>query len=396
MRGLLRMLLLVALLAPLTAPAQMGMSAELHREVQAANELLAGGNSAQAISRLTALTRRGNLNAYEKAVLQQMLGFAYYEADDSARARAAFEESLSFNVLPDQIANGVTMALTQVCLTLRDFDCARRHVDSVIAASAAPDPDMLAVAGYVYYELKQFDVAERHILRAINSSQEAKENWYQILLAIYREQEAWPKAERVLRDAVVLFPDKGTYWQFLSYVLFTQDKQHEALATMMLAYRLKLLGSEDLERISGFHANLGIPEKAARMLEQWLEAGELEADGERLALLGRLWLLARERDKAKRHLEKAADLDKDGDLDLLLGKLYYEDQNWDRATARLERALAKGGLKEAEAEARLLLGISAFHAGQRNIARAAFEAAGREPRYQDHARYWLNRLREGS
>lgn len=389
--------LLILLLVPLTAPAQMGMSAELHREVQAANELLAGGDSGQAISKLNALSRRGNLNAYEKAVLQQMLGFAYLESDDSARARAAFEEALSLNALPEQIANGVTMALTQVCMNLGDFDCARRHVDAVLAGAAEPDPDMLAVAAYVYYELKQYDVAERHLLRALNSGQAAKENWYQILLAIYREQEAWPKAENVLREAVALFPDKSTYWQFLSYVLFTQDKQQEALATLMLAYRLDLLEGEELERIAGFHANLGIPEKAARMLEQWLTSGELEADSERRALLGRLWLLARERDQARTELALAADARDDGELDLLLGKLHYEDQSWEQATDRLERALDKGDLKETEmAEARLLLGISAYHAGRRDTARAAFEAVGREPRYQDHARYWLNRLREGS
>lgn len=386
----------IALFTPPAALAQIGMSAELHREVQAANELLAAGDSGQAISKLNTLSRRGNLNAYEKAVIQQMLGFAYLEADDSARSREAFEAALSFNTLPEQIATGVTMALTQVCLNLQDFDCARNHIDRVIDTSPTPDPDFLAVAAYVYYELKQFDVAERYLLRALNSSEDRKENWYQILLAIYREQEAWSKAENILREAIVLFPDKGTYWQFLSYVLFTQDKQHEALATLMLAYRLGLVQSTELERIAGFHANLGIPEKAARMLEQWLDAGEVEADTERQALLGRLWLLARERDKAKAHLAKAADGSADGEIDLLLGKLHYEDQTWGQAVSHLERALDKGKLKKGEdADARLLLGISAYHAGRKAVARAAFEAASREPRYQDHTRYWLNLLREG-
>ncbi len=390
-----RLVLLAVILLPLPAAAQMGMSAELHREVRAANELLGAGNSREAISKLGTLARRGNLNAYEKAVIQQMLGFAHLEADDSAKAREAFEAALSFNTLPEQIANGVTMALTQVCLTLQEYECARNHVNKVIENRPDPDPDFLAVAAYVYYELKQYEVAERHIRQAINSSEEPKENWYQILLAIYREQEAWDKAEAILRETVARFPDKGTYWQFLSYVLFMQEKQHEALATLMLAYRLDLVEGSELERISGFHANLGIPEKAARMLEQWLETGTLEADAERQVLIGRLWLLARERDKAKSHLAKAADSSSDGDIDLLIGKLHYEDQTWDLAVRHLERALDKGELdKGVEPEARLLLGISAYHAGQKNTARAAFEAAGREPRYQDHARYWLNRLRE--
>lgn len=390
-----RLVLLAIVLLPLPVAAQMGMSAELHREVQAANELLAAGDSGQALSKLNTLSRRGNLNAYEKAVLQQMLGFAHLEADDSAKAREAFEASLSFNVLPEQVTNGVTMALVQVCLNLQEYECARGHINKAIEGKPDPDPEFLAVAAYVYYELKQYDLAEQHAQRAINSSEEPKENWYQILLAIYREQEAWDKAAVLLRETIPRFPDKGTYWQFLSYVLFMQDKQHEALATLMLAYRLDLIEGSELERISGFHANLGIPEKAARMLDQWIEAGTLEADTERQALIGRLWLLARERDKAKVHLAKAADSSSDGDIDLLLGKLHYEDQAWNLAVRHLERALDKGKLdKGMEPEARLLLGISAYNAGRKDIARPAFEAAQREPRYQDHARYWLNRLRE--
>lgn len=394
-RTLSLLFLLTTLALPLATPAQTGMSADLHREVQATNRLLEEGKDREAIGRLETLSRRGNLNNYEKAVLQQMLGFAHVGNNDPAQARTAFESALSFGNLPEQVTNGVTVALAQVCLDLGDLECSRRHIDQVVAATASPDADLLAVAAYIYYELKQYDAAEGHIRKAIAASKEPSENWYQILLAIYREQQAWGKAEQVLRELIARQPDNGNYWQFLSYVLFAQDKMHDALATLMLAWRLGLVKGNDLERIVGFHANLGIPERAARLLEDWVASGEIDATGDRAVMLGRLWLIARERDKATGYLARAAESASDGNIDLLLGKLMYEDESWQQAITHLEQALKKGSLDDgAEAEAQLLLGISAYHADRKAVAKTAFEAAQRTPRYRDHAGYWLNLLQE--
>lgn len=400
MRALARRLIACAAIflaaLPYTAGAQQGMSAELHRQAQEINEMMSAGNNQQAISRLTVLRARGNLNNYEKAILSQLLGYAHAGAGNYPKAVEAFEDALGFNALPAEIAGAVTTALVQMYLETRDYERARQRIEQMLAASGqAPDPDFLAVAAYVYFELKQYPQAERHLLQAIAAVQEPKENWYQILLAIYRAQQAWPKAEAVLQDLLVRFPDKFNYWQYLSYVLFEQGKEHEALAALMLAYRLDLIKGDELERVAGLHANIGVPEKAARMLEEWMREGELEATGERLSLTGRLWLVARERTKAKETLTLAAQQAKDGEIDLLLGKLHYEDENWEPAMTHFQAALSKGGLDDSLAEAQLLLGVSAYHAAKPDTAATALEAAGKDKKYENHAKYWLMRLKEG-
>lgn len=390
------LLLLLFLMLPITAAAQQqGMSSNVHRIVDAANDKMESGDPEGAIRELNAIVRRGGLNDYEKAVIQQMLGFAHVHRNDSASAREAFEQALSIGTLPEGVTEGVRMSLAQACMDLEDFNCARNNVNRAIEAGDKPNPEFLAVAAYLHYELEEYETAERHILRAIAISEDPIENWYQILLAIYRAEEAWARSESVLREVIMRYPDRGNYWQFLSYVLFAQDKMHEALATLMLSWRLDLVEGEELERIVGFHANLGIPEKAARLLEQWLETDTIEGTTERVSMLGRLWLMSRERAKAMDQLARAADNTTDGEIDLLLGKLHYEDQRWEQSMQHLETALDKDGLSENEvAEAQLLLGISAYHSGRRDTATLAFEAAQRTPRYEDHARYWLNRIEE--
>lgn len=381
---------------PISAHAQQnpGMSAQLHGEVEVINQLMLNGNNQQAIGMLTTLRGRSNLNDYEKAIVAQMLGYAYLGVNRYADAAKALEETLALNTLPDEATTSVTTALIQMYMETKEYDKARQRIEQMVATGKPLDPDFLAVAAYIYLELKQYNQAEKHLLQAISSTAEPKENWYQILLAVYRAQSAWAKAESVLHDVLARFPANQTYWQYLSYVLFEQDKEHEALASLMLAYRLGLLKSEDLERVVGMHTNVGLPEKAARLLDEWMRKGEIETTAERLSLTGRLWLVARERGKAIATLSKAAEQVQEGELDLLLGKLYYEDENWEPAVRHFEAALSKGKLKGSPTEAQLLLGICAYHSKRTDTALTALEAASKDKKYGDHARYWLTRIKE--
>lgn len=387
-------ILALALFAPLGAMAQQGMSADLHREAQQINEMMQQDRNEEAIRRLEPLRKRGNLNSYEKAVLAQLIGYAHAGSGQYRQAAAAFQEALSFGTLPAEVSGGLSLALVQMYIELRDFAQARTLIERMLADGHTADSDFLAVAAYVYYELKDYATAERHALQAINQADEAKENWYQILLAIYRAQQQWPKAEALLRDVVARYPDNFNYWQFLSYTMYEQGRENESLATLMLAYRMGLIEGDELERLIGMHANAGIPEKAARLLEEWTSDGSLEVNEERLSLTGRLWLLARERSKAMVAIGRAAEASATGDSDLLLGKLHYEDERWEDALKHFQAALAKGIEDEDTAQIQLLLGVSAYNAGQPEIARTALEAASRKREYQNHARYWLTRLAE--
>lgn len=386
--------LLLAISLILAAPvlAQNGMSSKVYEEVSAINKLMTENRNEEAATRLDTLLKAGSLSEYEQAVAQQLLGYAQLGSNKVKSAISAFEAALALAALPEDVTLTVTTALAQACLDLRDFACARRHIDTVLAQQVGPTPDVLAVAAYIYFELREFSRAEELALRAIASSDKPQENTYQILLSVYREQKAYAKAEALLRDVLSRYPDNVSYWQYLSYVLFEQDKNHEALASLMLAYRLGLLKGDDLERIVGLHANLGIPERAARLLGDWLKSGALEPTNERIFLEGRLWVLAREAQTAKQVLARAAESSQNGQIDLLLGKLHYQSDEWKAAEQHLARALDKGSLDKETAEARYLLGISAYQNGNRDVAAAALKAASKDSRFADSAHYWLGQL----
>lgn len=389
---LINLLLAMSLIIAAPAPAQNGMSPKVFEEVSAINKMMTENRNEEAATRLNALLKTDMLSEYEQAVAQQLLGYAHLGSNKTKPAISAFEAALALDALPEDVTLAVTTTLAQACLDNRDFACARRHIDAVLTQQANPAPDVLAVAAYIYFELREFSQAEELALKAIASSDKPQENTYQILLSVYREQKAYAKAESLLRDILSRYPDNPSYWQYLSYVLFEQDKNHEALASLMLAYRLGLLKADDLERIVGLHANLGIPEQAARRLGEWMKSGALEPTNDRIFLEGRLWVLARETQTAKQVLARAAESSQNGQIDLLLGKLHYQNDEWKAAEQHLARALDKGSLDKETAEARYLLGISAYQNGNRDVATEALKAASKDSRFADSARYWLGQL----
>ncbi len=134
-----------------------------------------------------------------------------------------------------------------------------------------------------------------------------------------------------------------------------------------------------------------VPEKAARLLKQHLDTGEIEADADMLKRLGDLWLLSRERAKAKVVLQQAAAVAPDGNTYEMLGNIFFEDESWKSAHDSFIKAIEYGGLDEPE-RIYLLAGISAELGGMKDLARAAFKEARKSEDLRKQADALIRRL----
>jgi tetratricopeptide (TPR) repeat protein len=139
------------------------------------------------------------------------------------------------------------------------------------------------------------------------------------------------------------------------------------------------------------YGHVEIPEKAARLLEQWMADGSLERTPDNLRRLGDLWLLARERARAKAALLEAAGVAPDGRTYELLGGIYLQDEEWERAHEAFAEALALGGLNNPD-RVHLLAGLSAQRAGRYAEARESLERAKASEPFRRQAEALLRQL----
>jgi tetratricopeptide (TPR) repeat protein len=386
--------LLVVLFIGLAAPVvQGGMLCRGTRiKLQEASKLTEAGNAPEALEKLRLLEGEVQGKAFELAMVRQCQVYAHMAAQEPAVARDIAVKVLKAGQLPAEAAHALTWLTAQIAYQLEDYRTCLDHAERWIAAERSPPAKAHFIAGFSCYQLGQPGAAEKHLEQAVARVKTIPDDWRRVLLAVYLEGKQYHKAETVLHSLIERDPDNTSWWDYLVVAYLEQDKQDKALAAMVLAYHHGRLDGDDLMRVAQLYGANGIPEKAARLLRQWLEAGRLEPTRKTYRSQFELWHLACERRPALQALEKAASLADNGEDYYLLGCLHFERNQWPQARHALQRALQRG-VKD-KAKTQYLLGVAAFNCGDPRTAQQAFEKASTNPELGKLVAYWSDRLQD--
>jgi tetratricopeptide (TPR) repeat protein len=388
--------LLVILSIALAVPNVQGgmLSRGTRLELQEASKLTEAGNAPEAIEKLKLLAGQVQGNAFDLAMVRQCQVHAYMAADKPTVARDIAVKVLKGGQLPTEAAHGLTWLTAQIAYQLEDYGTCLRHAEQWIAAERSPSAKAHFLAGFSCYQLRQPGAAEKHLERAVSLVETIPDDWRRVLLAVYLDGKQYRKAETVLHALIEQEPGNKSWWNYLAAAYLEQDKEDQALAILVLGYHRGLLDTDDLLRMTHLYSANGIPEKAARLLRDWLEAGRLEPTRETYRSQFELWHLACERRPALQALEKAASLADNGEDYYLLGSLHFERNQWPQARRALQRALQRG-VKD-KAKTQYLLGVAAFNCGDSRTAQQAFEKASTNPELGKLVAYWSDKLQDGS
>ncbi len=368
------------------------LSRSTHVELTEVQRLMETDANRQAARRLEALSKRVRSSPYERAVVQQYLGYALATLERFREASAAIEAAVAPAVLPPDVQHRLHYLLAQLYVQTGEPRRARRYLEKWLEEEKTPDPHAHALAAHVYHALGHRKAAVRHLEAAINGAEQPDESWFLLLAYLYMDAQRLRAAEALLREAVSIYPASASAWHYLVNVYLSLGREQEALSALMLAYREGLLEPSELLRSVYLYSGLGVPEKGARLLAQWRRDGRLETTAEHARLEARLWMMARERDKAIALLQRQASAT-DSESLLLLGHLLLEQERWKEATQALQGAVRLGDLKEPE-RAQLLLGVAAFRAGDGKLAQAALGQVRDDEALAEKAAFWLRLLAE--
>ncbi len=388
--------LLFVLSIGLAVPTVQGgtLSRETRLKLQEASRLTEAGKAREAIHGLQLLEGALQEKDVELAMVRQCLVYAHMAADEPDVARDIAVKVLKGGQLPVEAAHALTWLTAQIAYQLEEYGLCARYAEQWIAAERSPSAKAHFLAGFSYYRLKQLPTAEKHLNRAIAKVKKIPDGWRRVLLAVYLDGKQYRKAETVLHSLIECEPDNRSWWNYLAVAYLEQNEEDKALAALILAHYRNQLETDDLMRIVRLYSSNGIPEKAARLLRDWLKADRLEATHKTLRLQFELWHLACEHEPALQALEKAASLADNGEDYFLLGRLHVERSQWQQARHALQRALHHG-VKE-KTKAQYLLGVAAFNCGDTHTAQQAFEKARKNPELVKVVAYWSGRLQDRS
>ncbi len=371
------------------------MGESVYGTVQSAVELVSKQKYDEAIEKLAKIADSGS--AYEKAIVNYNLGFAYSAKNDHASATKAFAKSLSFDALPRAQSEQLQFNLGQLYIVAGQYEEGIKVLQSYIAKSCSPvPPEAHIFLANALSERKRFQEALPQVDLAISKSRTVKESWLQLRLAIAYELKDYKACAEALLQLISLAPAKADYWKQLSTMFYEMKSEGQAAAVMALAERQGFLQKpQEIHNLYSIYMTIDMPFEAGTLMSQALDQGRLPADEKNLESVADAWINARESAKAEITLKKLASMSDRGDYYFKLGAMYGDDERWKESKEMLEKALQKGGLKR-PGEAWMRLAVASYSLKDTNGAIASLQKAVTFDETRTQAGEWLRHLGGGA
>jgi len=350
-----------------------------------------------AVQKLNLYLNKEEIKDYDKAVINQTLGYAYNAQEDYKRSIESFVKSVNTDALPDKVRHELIYIIAQLYIHSEKYAEGLNYIDKWFEKEPSPSADAHLLAASAYYQINQFKKLIPHAKTAIEKSDAPQQSWYELLIAGYYETKRFRDAALLLETMINKYPDNDNYWLQLIAV-YQQNKQgKKALAISELAYEKGILNGEDIIQLAQIYLYLQLPLEAASILESEINNGKIDHSKANIELLSTSWLLAHDEEKAAFILEQYVSELNDISLHFRLAHIYVDLENWDKAERTLETVVTDKNITtqpKIEATAWLLLGISSYHRENTVRSKQALKKALAFKETRDHARWWLNQIEE--
>jgi tetratricopeptide (TPR) repeat protein len=216
-----------------------------------------------------------------------------------------------------------------------------------------------------------------------------RQQWQDILLHEYlhlnMKRRALEYAEQLTRE----HPLESKWWKALAHIHLTANIYEKALVALTVYSHLIPLTNEEKKLMAELASTLGVPIQAVRFYEEILLE---KMDPEIVKKIAESYLRLHKPEDALAWVEKGLQNASEESLLILKGNLLYEIKNY-RAAMNVFQSIPKG---QNSGQALLMLGYSAWQAGDLEEARHAFKKASNYKKQEKTALRLLSRLEKMS
>lgn len=368
------------------------------QQLNAAQQAMAEEQYGKAAEVLDKLEQQ-ELGPVGKAYMHQFRGnlalLRKREADALKQFQAAWEQ----NALTDHDQRRLLHTVAQLQLTLEQWKKGTASLERWMqqveqagktAEEVRADDYLLLAQGYSQQE-RWREVVEP-IKTAIGMKGRAPEEWYRLQLAAYFHLKQWRGATAVLELLTERYPQKSQYWEQLAGVYRIRDRHADALATLRAAWIGGHLQKEHQHiQLVQLMIQQGVPQRAAELLQQSLQAGKVGDTLKHQRLLAQAQLDAKLYEQGRDTLQRIAQRKSDYDTWRQLAYLELKLKRWSDMKRSIDQAVA---LKPDAADLLLLRGIADINRAEYEQARSSFERASAYSGTRDQAQSWLNYLKQ--
>lgn len=255
------------------------------------------------------------------------------------------------------------------------------------------DPDVYTRMAQAYYESKQLDKMVEPADKAIALYEKPNKNPYVLKLTSYYERKMYPETVAVAEELVSKFPENGRWWTQLGFFYMLVEDFKKGLSTFDLAYEQGFLKkANEIKTLAQLYATNGIPYKAAKLMEKYIDSGLLENNADTLASVANSFHQAKNYDLAANYYGKAAEKSSDPEHYRKQGTLLLVAEDYNGAIRALNNALERGA--EDPAKIHFSLMEANFYKGDFEAAYEHVQEAKKDRSMRRNAAAWEPYIKE--
>ena len=374
------------LLGPVTTAA-----ADFMERLQAAHALIAERQYREARTLLDGEVAPLARQPAQQALLLAAQGTTEAALHNDADAAALVERALELRRhLPMASRHRLRLLLGQLQLRGGDYAAAIESLEAWFDATGRSTPEAHWQLATAYLMQGRLDAGVAQLEKGRAAQGEPPEALQRLLLAAYLRAGRHAAAVTLLEQLLAHAPRSAEDWRLLAALHREQGADDRALAIMQTMYRRGwLIHESELLALAHLQLRLGVPYRAAQLLEAALQRGRITATQTNWLLLIHAWQQARETAKARAAAVQAGRDRQDPQFTLLQAQLSLQLADWRSAIDAADRLLARRAAAY-RADAQAVRGIALARLGQLETAQPALAIAAQDERYASQARPWLD------
>jgi tetratricopeptide (TPR) repeat protein len=360
-----------ALLVPSVAMAQQKVSAKVGVPLKAAQDAIAKKRWDQALAKIKEADGIGSKTSFDQYKINDMLWYVYLQQGRNADAARVLEGQINSGMMPAGDKGPRTKTLAQLYFRAGNYGKA-----GSLAKTLPGDREMQMMVAQAAYKQNDYKGAIAAADKVLKAGGTPSQDLLQLVLRCNYELKDAAGTSKALDQLLKYYPSTDTWRRVLDS--YFQSTKHDD--ELMALYRL----SEDVGTLSeaAQYTDMtqalilgGFGVEGQRIMEKGIASGVFAGDAMTRAQRT-LDAAKRKADVERATLPKAAGMlagAKSGDDMHNVGKLYFSSGDYPKATDALKKAIAKGGLTDADA-AEMLLGVALARSGNKAEAGKAFDA----------------------
>ena len=259
-----------------TAPAEGRQFSAANGQIVAdAQEQIKNGNYNAAISALQGVLNN-ETNAYERSIVHQMLGSAYYEQNQFGPAIQNFESAISSGGLTPTESEQLRVNIAQLLICNGEYARGAQMLEDYLARGGQRKPKYDEYIMQAWVQSENYSRALPYAERWFNASSPKERKHYDLLNFLYNNLNMPGKQADIVKQMINRWPGDKDLWDAWASMLANGGREQEAFeVTKMLYLGGALKTEQDLSKVIQYYSFYEMPYQAAQILEKEMNANRL-------------------------------------------------------------------------------------------------------------------------